>query len=191
MSVQTSKKSLIALSVVLTIVVFSMFSFTKEEKDPLHKRTFNMTFVEKKDSVVGKKIIADKFVFKDGKMFSDYLFEKFGYKWMRYRINKDSIFTDSTDTEVRWLEVEASQTNEDNQTVSIAFTQVEWDLDGVVKITKNDKLKKSFDISGREKGGKPKKVKKKKEKKLFEIVEPGQEPSGGQNSSGQGTNPKR
>ena len=35
---------------------------------------------------------------------------------------------------------------------------------GVIKITKNDKLKKYFDFSGREKGGKPKKEKKKKEK---------------------------
>lgn len=193
MSVQTSKKPLIKLSVVLTIGVLSLFSFIKkEEKDPLHKRTFNVSFVEKKDTVAGKKVIPDKFTFKDGKVFSDYLFEKYGYKWMRYRINKDSIFTDSTDTEVRWLEVEASQTNEDNQTVSVTFTQVEWDLDGVVKITKNDKLKKYFDIAGREKGGKPKKVKKKKEKKLFEIVEPGQEPaSGTSTSTGTGGDPKR
>ena len=114
--------------------------------------------------MVAKKTIADQVTFKDGKLFSDYLFEKFGYKAIRYRINKDTIYTDSTDTEVRQLEVEASATNEDNQTAAITFTTVEWDIDGVIKITKNDKLKKYFDFAGREKGGKPKKEKKKKNK---------------------------
>ena len=66
---------------------------------------------ESKDGVAGKKAISDKLEFKEGKLFSDYLYDKFGYKWIRYRINKDSIFTDSTDTEVRLLVVEASATN--------------------------------------------------------------------------------
>lgn len=47
----------------------------------------------------------------------------------------------------------------------------EWDLDGTIKITRNDKLKKYYDIAGREKGGKPKKVKPRKEEvPLFEIL---------------------
>src|SRR6478752_7748036 len=99
-------------------VLFVLFAF-KGEKDPLHKRTFNIMLDEVRDGVSQKKGIADKWTFKDGKMFSDYMFDKFGYKWMRYRINKDSIYTDSTETEVRLLEVEASFTNEDNQTLTI------------------------------------------------------------------------
>ena len=59
--------------------------------------------------------------------------------------------------------VEASATDEDNQTVTINFEQVEWDIDGTIKITKNDRLKRFYDFAGREKGGKPKKEKKKKE----------------------------
>lgn len=110
----------------------------------------------------------DKLYFKNGKLFSDFLYDKFGYKWIRYRINKDSIFTDSTDTEVRFLLVEASLTDDNNQTVLLDFTTQEWDLDGTIKITKNDKLKKYYDMAGREKGGKPKKVKKKR-KKLIEL----------------------
>lgn len=157
------------------VILLSLVAF-KGEKDPLHKRKFNIMLDEVRDGVPAKKGIADKMEFKDGKLFSDYLFDKFGYKWLRYRINKDSIFTDSTDTEVRLLEVESSATNEENQTVTITFTSVEWDMDGVIKITKNDKLKKYFDFVGREKGGKPKKPKKKKEQKLFEIVDPNEEP---------------
>ncbi len=172
------KACALCLVILMTLVGF------KGEKDSLHKRTFNIMLDEVKDGVpvkAGKKGIADKLSFKDGKMFSDFLFDKFGYKWMRYRINKDSIFTDSTDTEVRWLEVESSATNEDNQTVMVNFTSVEWDLDGTIKITKNDKIKKYYDIVGREKGGKPKKPKKKKENKIFEIVEPGEEPKPDEN----------
>lgn len=166
---------------VLCSVLFLTLVAFKGEKDSLHKRTFNIMLDEVKDGVPGKKAIADKMTFKEGKLFSDFLFDKFGYKWMRYRINKDSIFTDSTDTEVRMLEVESSSTNEDNQTVTINFVSVEWDLDGTIKITKNDKIKKFYDIVGREKGGKPKKPKKKKEDKIFQIVEPGEEPKPDEN----------
>jgi hypothetical protein len=160
---------------VAAVLVLSVLLAFKEEKDPLHKRVFTISLGEMKDGVPGKKNISDKFYFKDGKMYSDFIGEKFGYKWIRYRINKDSIYTDSTDTEVRLLEVEASATNEDNQTVSIVFTTVEWDIDGVVKVTKNDKLKRYYDFVGREKGGKPKKEKKKKDKKVIQVIPAGQE----------------
>ncbi len=188
----TTHKSVSLKIIVLSIsVLFMLFAF-KGEKDPLHKRTFTVMLDEVRDGVPAKKGISDKWSFKEGKMFSDYMYDKFGYKWMRYRINKDSIYTDSTDTEVRLLEVEASFTNEENQTVTINFTSVEWDLDGTVKITKNDKIKKYYDFVGREKGGKPKKEKKKKsgETKIFEIIDSGQEPSNTSPSGGGGENRK-
>ena len=145
----------------------------KGEKDPLHKRVFNISLSEVKDGQPKGKTIADKMYFKDGKLFTDYLYDKFGYKYIRYRINKDSTYTDSTDTQVRMLEVEASATDEDNQTVIVTFIQEEWDIDGVIKITKNDKLKRYFDFVGREKGGKPKKPKNKNKKKLIEVAPAG------------------
>jgi hypothetical protein len=114
----------------------------------------------KKDGSVTKKVIMDRIYFKNGKLFSEYINDKFGFKWIRYRINKDTVFVDSTQTKVRLLEVEASATDEINQTIFINFVTCEWDLDGVIKITKNDKLKRYYDMAGREKGGKPKKVKK-------------------------------
>jgi len=58
--------------------------------------------------------------------------------------------------------LEATVTDELNQTVIVNLSIIEWDIDGTIKITKNDKLKKAFDLSGREKGGNPKKAKKKK-----------------------------
>lgn len=151
----------------IAVVVYTIFGF-KDEQDSLHKRTFNISLSETKNGVVAKKVIMDKLYFKNGKLFSDFLYDKFGYKWIRYRINKDSVFIDSTDTEVRFLLVEASITDDNNQTVQLDFTTQEWDLDGTIKITKNDKLKRYYDMAGREKGGKPKKIKKKR-KKLIEI----------------------
>lgn len=155
-------------ALVIGLVALSLFGF-KDEKDSLHKRIFNISLDEVKDGTPVKKTIADKMEFKHGKLFSDYLYEKYGFNWMRYRINKDSVFVDSTETEVRMLEVEASATDETNQTVSINFVTQEWDIDGTIRITKNDKLKKFYDFVGREKNGKPKKIRKHKDHRLIEI----------------------
>lgn len=134
----------------------------KGEKDPLHKRTFTLNFSEIKDGQPSKKQIPDEMSFKDGKLYSDYLAQKFSYKWIKYRINKDSIYTDETETEVRLFEVEATTTDEANTTLTINVKIEGWDIDGTVKMTKNDKPKKYFEITGFEKGGKPRKEKKKK-----------------------------
>jgi hypothetical protein len=156
--------------IALFLLALIALSF-KAEEDPLHKRSFTISLSEKKNGVVAKKVIMDKLYFKNGKLYTDYLHKKFGYKWLRYHINKDSIYTDSTDTEVRLLEVEATATDEKNQTVYVNFVTCEWDLDGTIKITKNDRLKKYYEMAGREKGGKPKKEKKKKmETPVFEIL---------------------
>lgn len=152
-------------NIFLGVAVLGALVAFKGEKDSLHKRIFNVSLTESKDGVPAKKSISDKFYFKEGKVFSDYLHDKFGYSYIRYRINHDTIYTDSTKTEVRELWVEASATDEADQTATITFTTVEWDIDGVVKITRKDKLKKYYDFAGREKGGKPKKPKKKKDDK--------------------------
>lgn len=165
-------KSLIAFIAVIALSFLSFTLLLPEEKDFLHKRIFNITHVEIKDGVPQKKTVTDKIEFKNGKMYSNFLGEKFDFKWIKYRINKDSIFTDSTDTEVRYLEVEATATDENNQTVMMNFNVLEWDIEGVLKITKNDKLKKHFDFIGREKGGKPKKDKKKKPETMRMEGEP-------------------
>ncbi len=149
-------------SLTIIILLLTGFRVVGGETDPLHKRTFNVKFLEIKDGTPAKKSVMDEMLFKNGKLYSDFLYDKYAYKWIKYRINKDSIFLDSTDTEVRLLEVEATATDEGNQTVLISFSVLEWNIDGDVKITKNDKLKKYYEIAGREKGGKPKKEKKKK-----------------------------
>lgn len=156
-------------------VVVSLYAFKGGDKDALHKRVFYLSLTEIKEGTgPAKKTILDEIEFKDGKVFSEYFYERYSYKWMRYRINRDSAYVDSTDTKVRQLDVEASYTDEaTNQTLTMQLTIVEWDLEGTIRITKNDKLKKHFDVVGFEKGGKPKKEKKKKNPNdtipLFEL----------------------
>lgn len=154
-------------SLLVGVLFFCLISF-KAEKDFLHKRKFNISLVEVKDDIPSKKTISDLLTFKDGRLWSDYINKKYGYEWVRYRINKDSVFIDSTDTEVRMLEVEGSCTDEMNQTVMFNFVVQEWDIDGTIKVTKNDKIKRYFDFVGREKGGKPKKIKAPK-KRIIEV----------------------
>jgi hypothetical protein len=150
----------ISLVVLLPLVGLWMAFVSKAENDVLHKRKFNVNISEVKEGAAPRKPVDDVIEFKGGKLFSNYLFDKMQYSWIRYRINKDSTFMDETDTEVRYLEVEASTTDDKDQTLLMNFKIQEWDIEGTIKITKNDKPKKFFDFSGREKGGKPKKVKK-------------------------------
>ncbi|MCW3077207.1 MAG: hypothetical protein JWO32_1816 [Bacteroidetes bacterium] len=169
------KKILPYFGLIILAVLFINANF-KGEKDPLHKRIFTVGITEVKDGQPAKKSISDKIEFKDGRLFSDFLFDKFQYKWIKYRINKDSIYTDETETEVRLFEVEASTTDDKDQTLMMTFNIVEWDIEGVMKITKNDKLKKYFDFTGFEKGGKPKKEKKpKKDANGKDVIEPKKE----------------
>lgn len=164
-----NKKYLVQSFILITMIL--LFNF-KDEHDSLHNRTFTIALSETRNGVVKKKVIMDKFYFKNGKMRSDFLKEKFDYNWIRYRINKDSIYTDETNTQVRLLEIEASYTDEMDQTVNITFNTLEWDLDGVMKITKHDKLKRYYDVSGRQKLTKPKKIKKRKKKHLIQWQDP-------------------
>jgi len=153
--------------IILLLIILTCLSF-KDEKDFLHKRKFNIQLTEVKDNVPAKKSIMDHIKFKNGKLYSSYLKKKFRYKWISYRINKDSVYVDSTDTEVRLLVVESTFTDKLNQTLMMNFNILEWDIDGSMKIVgNNDKIKKYFDLTGREKGGKPKKQKKQKKPKTI------------------------
>ncbi len=128
-----------------------------KEKDPLHKKIYNTTIIEVKDGQNSKKGVTDELEFKDGKLFSNFLLNKFEYKWLKYEINKDSTYIDSTETEIRYIELESSYTDDKDQTMVMKCTIDEHDIDGEIKITKNDKLKKMFVFNGKEKYVKPKK----------------------------------
>jgi hypothetical protein len=149
-------------SVLFFAMLFMGLMCRAGEDDPLHDRVFNTSMSETKNGVVAKKVIADLVRFKNGRIESVFLKKKFGFRHIRYRINKDSAYVDETGADVRLLVAEAVATDESNITVQIQFTVLEWDIDGVIRITKNDRLRRYYDLAGREKGGKPEKEKRNK-----------------------------
>jgi hypothetical protein len=155
-----STKNALKLLLIPAIVLLFINS-TLKDKDPLGKRKYDVTHIEVKDGKNSPKGATDEFEFKDGKMFSNFLFEKFEYKWMKYKVTKDSAYIDETETEIDYLEVECSYTDDADQTMTMTCKIDNYDIEGEIKITKKDKLKKMFIFNGKEKYN-PKRDKKKK-----------------------------
>lgn len=141
----------------LAAIVFFFVNAALREKDPLDKKIYNTVLIEVRDGQNSRKSLPDELEFKDGKLFSNVLNEKMSYKWLKYEIQKDSTYIDSTETEIRYFEVESSYTDDNNQTMVMKIVIDEFSIDGEIKITKNDKLKKMFVFNGKEKYIKPKK----------------------------------
>jgi hypothetical protein len=158
-----STKNTLKIFALTAIVLLFINAVIKKEKDPLHKKIYNTQVIEVKDGQNGKKALPDELEFKDGKLFSNVLKEKFEYNWLRYEINKDSTYIDSTETEIRYFEFECSYTDDKDQTMVMKCVIDEFDIDGEIKITKNDKLKKMYVFNGKEKYVKPAKKKEKTE----------------------------
>jgi hypothetical protein len=148
---------------IIPAILFLFGSAALKEKDPLSKRKYDIIIIEVKDGNNAKKGATDELEFKDGRLFSTYLFDKFEYKWMKYKVNKDSVYIDETETEINYFEVECSYTDDKDQTFIFNCKIDNYDIDGEMKITKNDKLKKMFVFNGKEKYSKPKKKKDDKE----------------------------
>jgi len=149
-------KHIIISASVLTIGLLSINAIKKgEPKDNLDKRKFTVTMTEIKEGAAPKKGVEDELEFKAGKgMFSNFLFEKLEYKWIKYEITKDSTYTDEDQNENQWIEAEISTTDANDQTMIMKCTVDNYDISGEIKITKKDKLKKKYEFSGKEKAKK-------------------------------------
>lgn len=131
--------------------------FKGEPKDALDKRIFTTSLTELRENQPPKKPVEDEMEFKSGKgVFSNMMYEKHQFSWTKYEIKKDSTFMDENQNEVHWIEVEASATDKEDQTMIVNATIEDYDISGTIKITKKDKVKKRYEFSGKEK------VKKKK-----------------------------
>ena len=151
------KHLIISVSVV-TVGILSINAIKKgEPKDNLDKRKFTVTMTEVKEGTPPKKGVEDELEFKAGKgLFSNFLFEKLEYKWIKYEITKDSTYTDEEQNENHWIEAEISTTDKTDQTMIMKCTVDNFDISGEIKITKKDKLKKKYEFSGKEKATKKK-----------------------------------
>ena len=143
--------------------IFGLLSCkVRKSGDPLNNRSFTISMDEIKYGQAASKLVDDKIRFKKGRMYSDYIFKKFGYAWVRYRITTDTTFIDSTGAEVRQIAIQGNETNKVNQTYLFELLTQEWDVEGTMRITLNDMPKKYYDFVGREKRGKPKRIRKSK-----------------------------
>jgi hypothetical protein len=129
----------------------------KGDKDALHKKKFTIQINEFRDGKPGtKKPVEDEIEFKDGKLFSMFAFDKMQFKWMRYTLKTDSTYTED-EIEKKYYVVECSSTNEKDETLYIDIKIDNYEMEGSMKLTKNDKPKKYFEFSGKEQAGKEKK----------------------------------
>jgi len=150
------------ITIIFSIFLLNIFAFLyTKDKDPLHKRIFLTNVVEIKNGTFSNKSIADELEFKDGKLFSKFLNDKFNINWIKYSIQKDTTYIDSiTEADVRCFEVKALYKN-DNKEETFVTCKIENEyIQGDIKILKNDKLKKQFEFSGTEKATKIKESKK-------------------------------
>ncbi len=131
----STKNALKFLSIATVIFLFINSTF-KKDKDPLNKRKYDIILIEVKDGVNNKKGVPDELEFKDGKFFSTYLFDKFEYKWLKYKVTKDSAYIDETETEIDYFEVESTYTDAKDQTFIMTLKKVsELDITSFTKAT--------------------------------------------------------
>lgn len=124
--------------------------------DALDGRIFNVNITEVKDGQNSNKTIPDEMIFRKGKFFSNFMNEKLKLGQLKYRINKDSVYMDENNVEVQYYEIEISISDKADVTTTVICRIEDYDIDGEIKQTKNDKPKKSFVFNGKEKPTKKK-----------------------------------
>ncbi len=153
-----SLKHILISATVVSAGLLGMNAIYKgEPKDALDKRIFTVIMTEVKENSAPKKGVEDEIEFRANKgMFSTFLFDKLEYKWIKYEVKKDSTFMDEEENEVHWVEAEISTTDDKDQTLMMTCTVEDYNIQGEIKITKKDKLKKKFEFVGKEKAKKKK-----------------------------------
>lgn len=150
-----SKK--IVLGSALAIAAIS-FSF-KGDEDALSKKKYVVQVSEMKDGKPkSAKTVEDEIEFKGGKVFSNVVYEKHEFKWLKYTITKDSTYEDEGEQK-HYIEASASSENDNKELMTMTFRIDNYDISGSYKLTKKDVVKKLYEFTGKEKEGKKKKEK--------------------------------
>ncbi len=141
-------KNLRSSVVALSIIMFFVFSAFKGDKDKLHKRHFTINITDGKKP----KTIPDEIFFKDGKVYcGDFVSEKLEFKdQIKYEIKKDSTYMDE-DVEVEYIEIFATTQNEKKEMFEFHCVLDNFEVQGTMKLFKNDKEKRALEFTGAEK----------------------------------------
>ena len=132
------------------VLALGLFSF-KGDKDVLDRKIYILQVDEIKDGKAkGKKPMDDELEFKEGKVFSNIAEQKHGFKWMKYKITKDSTYDDEGEQK-QWIEAQSMATNEQDETMVMDIKVDQYDVSGTFKLTKHDVPKKLYEFVGKEK----------------------------------------
>jgi len=135
------------------VLAFGLLSF-KGDKDALNKKVFVLQVNEIKDGQAkNKKPIEDELEFKDGKAFSNLMYDKHTFKWIKYTITKDSTYEEEGEQK-HLIDAMASTTNDANELIEITVTVDGFDIEGKYKLSKKDVVKKLYEFTGKEKSKK-------------------------------------
>jgi len=135
------------------VLTFGLLSF-KGDKDALNKKVFTLQVNEiKEGQAKNKKPLEDELEFKDGKVFSNILYDKHQFKWIKYTVTKDSTYEEEGEQK-HLIDAMASTTNEANELVEINVKVDGFDIEGSYKLLKKDVVKKLYEYTGKEKAKK-------------------------------------
>ena len=140
---------------VLSIIAFLSIRAIKLEKDALHKKKFDITLYEMVNGKAKPKPAKEKDLeFTNGKLYIEYLYEKYSVGQIKYDLKKDSTYLDE-DIEKRYFELEAT-TEKDGYDYKVFIKIDNYEMEGKFQQLKNDKVKKEGEFTGTEKAQKKK-----------------------------------
>ncbi|MBS1647168.1 MAG: hypothetical protein JST67_07500 [Bacteroidetes bacterium] len=138
------------LTTVICAAALAFCAF-KGDKDALDKKIYTLQVNEiKNGQAKNKKPFDDELEFKDGKLISTFLIAKHEFKWIKYKVTKDSTYDDEGTTK-RWIEAQGMFTNDADETMTVTLKVDEYDIDGSYNLTKKDIPKKLYEFIGKEK----------------------------------------
>lgn len=141
-------KNLKSTFFIISIFILFVLTAFKGDKDKLHKRHFTINITDGKKP----KTIPDEIFFKDGKVYcGDFVSEKLEVKeQIKYEIKKDSTYMDE-DAEVEYIEIFATTQKEKKEMFEFHCVLDNFEVQGTMKLFKNDKEKRSLEFTGSEK----------------------------------------
>lgn len=137
------------------LALFSTFllAFTLVS-DKLEGKKYRLIINEKKGEVYSEKSFQHILEFEKGKIYCDeWLYEKFTFKNLEYKITKDTLIVVEEDN-VDLFVIDVKGKNDLNEDLKGTITFTDSDCEGIFKIFRKDALKRVFEFSGSEYVGK-------------------------------------
>lgn len=146
------KIALIGIALVATSSAFAQQKKAKPEKNKfLEGKKYSANFYEIKAAGRGKAQPTQMFI-KSGKVEADLMYEKIAAPPMVYTVTLDSTYTED-ETEMHMVTFEALYSEEGND-FKWEATVINYDIEGIVTLTKKGVEKKRYEFTGTEKAKK-------------------------------------